>query len=89
MIRVVVNSEYKYRYKPSGAIVDISQTFVRRWLQESIKDGLDGISNVKCVLTGETISMGATEKLYKAMLGRKYKNPKGMTIEEIELEDVI
>jgi hypothetical protein len=86
MKTVYVNSNWEYK-AANGVIVDIKDhTLLRGLITNAVQGESDGISNAPCLLTGDTVTMYATEKLKRDILGDDFECD-FFTEEEIEFED--
>lgn len=87
MITVIVNS--KFEYKVPNLInfkANIKETQYRDLLIQSLKNGNDGISNVKCPVSGQTLFMVASNKL-KMKYDLHFEIDEDMSEQDIENED--
>jgi hypothetical protein len=82
-----LNSNFEYRLEDKNTLVNISDTAWKSVMISALKDGSDGISGMKCLVTGENIMLTATEKLKKQYQGEDYMNTDEYTDKEVELED--
>ena len=86
MKSVKVNSNFEYLVPNSKMVVNIEKTILKHWLVNALKEGSQGISNVKCLVSDEKITMDASIKLER-MFNPHFENYFEMTDQEIEMDD--
>lgn len=82
----LLNSKFEYFLDDSKTIVNVKDTSIKHLMISALHDGSDGISNVKCKVTGEKLMLIATEILQEKY-NPNYINDEDYTIEEKKLED--
>jgi len=82
----LLNSKFEYRLDDKKTLVNVSETYIKDLVIDSLKDGGDGISGVHCLHTEEIIYLVCTEKL-KRQFQSEYENEYGYSEKDIEFED--
>lgn len=83
---IILNSNFEYQLEDKKTLVNISDTDWKHVMISALKDGSDGISGIRCLVTNEPLILNASEKLRKEYMP-DYENSDGYTDKEIELED--
>jgi hypothetical protein len=82
----LLNSKFEYRLDDKKTLVNVSETYIKNLVIQSLIDDSDGVSGIKCPSTDESLYIVCTEKL-KKQFQPEYNNQDGYTEKEIELED--
>jgi len=83
---VVMNSNFEYQLEDKNTLVNVSETAWKGVMISALKDGIDGISGMRCLVTDKLLFVTGSEKL-RSLYQTGYKNAEGYTANEMELED--